>query len=783
MYATLPVALLLTLVGQPAETAPKASATAPFLQDVARSYTTTDGLPSDDGLAVLAWQGSVLVGTSGGAVHRTDEGFEAIDGLPEGAALPLCVQDTTALIAAGSALWSWDGRPARQLAPLPNGSIRIGDTDRGPAGGGLAATADGPRIWLLTADELFLWRDGKWTTVALPNIAGVEELELRDVEVVGEVVWLAAREGLFRAAGGRGWEEVRATTAGLDFQPVDVRALIADRLRGESALWFAAANGVARLRDAWSAWPVDGKLPSGDFTSASTTNSGQVWLGTTVGAVRFDGETVEYRQGLRWLPDDDVRSIAVDTQGTTWFATASGVGAIARQPITLAEKARRYESEIERRHRRTPLGYVLGLQLKNPGDPESGRQPDSDNDGLWTSMYGAGECLAWAATRDPEAKRRAQRAFEALRFLGTVTQGGSHPAPPGFVARTILTTSGPDPNEGRIERDRAMRRTRDRQWKIIEPRWPVSADGKWYWKCDTSSDELDGHYFFYGLYHDLVATTDAEKASVRDVVTALTDHLIDNDFNLVDHDGLPTRWGHFGPADLNHNPVWWEERGLNSLSMLAYLAVAEHVTGGGEKYRQAARHLIDEHAYLTNVHVPKNQTGPGTGNQSDDEMAFMGYYNLLRYEKKPERRRIYAWSLYRYWQLEKPERNPLFCFIAASLLAGEEWADPWGTTDLTVQADALRDSVDTLRRFPLDRFDWGHRNSQRRDIVRLPGEPGRGHLAGGRVLPIDERWVNHWNHDPWRLDTGGSGRFLADGASFLLPYYLGLYHGFIGKGR
>ena len=47
------------------------------------------------------------------------------------------------------------------------------------------------------------------------------------------------------------------------------------------------------------------------------------------------------------------------------------------------------------------------------------------------------------------------------------------------------------------------------------------------------------------------------------------------------------------------------------------------------------------------------------------------------------------------------------------------------------------------------------------------------------MLPIDERFVDKWNHDPWSLDVGGNGRELADGASYLLPYYLGLYHGFV----
>ncbi len=55
----------------------------------------------------------------------------------------------------------------------------------------------------------------------------------------------------------------------------------------------------------------------------------------------------------------------------------------------------------------------------------------------------------------------------------------------------------------------------------------------------------------------------------------------------------------------------------------------------------------------------------------------------------------------------------------------------------------------------------------------------RGHRRNGKVLPIDERMVEHWNHDPWRLDSGGNGTALADGASFLLPYYMGLYHGIL----
>ena len=57
---------------------------------------------------------------------------------------------------------------------------------------------------------------------------------------------------------------------------------------------------------------------------------------------------------------------------------------------------------------------------------------------------------------------------------------------------------------------------------------------------------------------------------------------------------------------------------------------------------------------------------------------------------------------------------------------------------------------------------------------RVPGYRGN-----GRVLPVENRHFNHWNTDPWHLDYGGDGRELASGTVFLLPYYMGLYHGFI----
>jgi hypothetical protein len=546
----------------------------------------------------------------------------------------------------------------------------------------------------------------------------------------------------------------------------------------QGRLWFASPQGVGvGDQDGWRLLTEYEGLPYNDFTALAAGPDGSVWLGTTRGAIRFDGRRWRYRTAPRWLPHEHVRDVAVGPDGTAWFATAAGVGAIEQQPMTLREKAEFFEDEIDRYHRRTPYGFVLSVRLASPGDKSQWTQHDSDNDGLWTAMYGAGECFAYAATKDPRARRRATAAFEALRFLSQVTQGGSHPAPPGFPARTVLPTSGPDPNQHYTpQRDRETQKS-DPQWKVVSPRWPTSEDGQWYWKCDTSSDELDGHYFLNALYYDLVAESESERQRVREVVVATTDHLIENGFQLIDHDGRPTRWGRFSPADLNGD-VLQGARGLNSLSILSYLRVAQHMTGDA-KYQRAYDTLVNEHSYATNTLDPKRRNGPGTGNQSDDEMAFMCYYNLLRYETDPQRRRQYQWSLRWYWLLEQPERCPLLNFIFLALDDGSSMPalrpPPAGTI--------VADGVDTLERIPLDRVLWPYQNSHRLDIVKIPSTRYRlsegGHLRNGQVVPIDERGLEHWNQDPWRLDAGHDGRTLADGAAFLLPYYLGLYHGLI----
>lgn len=732
-----------------------------FRQEVAQHWTAQSGLPRGPVQLVEVVSGGTVRAFAGGQWHVWDAAENAWQ-------IPA---DMAALVSDTQRFPFWNTAGELKVASLPSTDV-------------VQLLRREDQVWIVTRHDVFQFVDGALVSTEWEGRGWIHQAALSPD---GRLV-VASADGLL-AQLAEGWVRVPVLDGGGRLWAVqDALGVAFDT---ENNLWVASRAGVAcRTVEGWKFYEGKDGLPWNEFTGLSAGPDGEMWMGTRLGAIRWDKDGFHYRQGPRWLPHDEVSQIGVDAEGRAWMATPRGVGLLERRQMTLAEKAAHYEQEIERYVKRTPYGFVAEAALKVPAQRDSADPHDSDNDGLWTAMYGAGECFAFGATRDPLAGERARKAFEALRFLQKVTQGGEPAPPKGYVARTVRSVELPDPNIGRVEADRRARERGDRLWKVYEPRWPKSADGKWFWKSDTSSDELDGHYFFYPLYHDLVAETVGEKERVREVVRDLTDHLLAHRYVLMDHDGTVTRWGQFSPEGLNHDPNWWPERGLNSLSMLSYLTVAAHVTGD-MKYEAAARELIDRHGYAHNAMFPKVQHGFGSGNQSDDEMAFMCFYSLLRYSRDEKLKTLMRFSFYRYWINEAPEMNPFFDFAHAAQNLGAETENPWGRYSIAPWPEWIDNSAATLKGFPLDRLNWSHKNSHRLDLVMLPpqqsidaydvGRGTRGYRVNGKVLPVENRHFGHWNTDPWRLDYGGGGEELSAGTVFLLPYYMGLYHGFIEK--
>ena len=520
--------------------------------------------------------------------------------------------------------------------------------------------------------------------------------------------------------------------------PAGIRMVREPRLHAASGdTLIGSARGIVRQRrdGATEPFPAGHVLPWNDTSLIAEQAPGVFWIGTPRGAIRYEealgARGVEYFAGRRWLPDDRVRGIGFEGSGlgaAVWIETAAGAARIERRAMTLEEKARAFEERVRARHVRH--GLTASSRLRTPGDLSTNRTVSSDNDGLWTAMYVAAECFRWAVTGEREARELARQGIEAIERLEAITGIA------GFPARSFVEV-GRDEQPGDGE-------------------WHDTADRKWRWKGDTSSDEIVGHYFGYAVYYDLAADA-AEKEKIRAVVDRITSHIVDHGYHLVDVDGKPTRWGWWAPAEIWVDP---DETGLRALHLLSHLKTAHHITGN-PRWQTAYAELIAKHRY---AELTRNQkiNVPGHVNHSDDELAFLSYYPLLLYESDPALRKIYQESLERSWQIERPERNPLWNFISAA-----------GTGARDFDRDA---SVETLRRIPMDLVSWRVVNSHRLDVGVDPASDRFRRNQALVPLAPDERPMMKWNGNPYALDGGDAGSSEDDGAFFLLPYWMGRYH-------
>ena len=491
------------------------------------------------------------------------------------------------------------------------------------------------------------------------------------------------------------------------------------------------------------AWNSRERAPVDGMSVLAREQSGALWLASTQGAARFDPRARErwdrwqYFSGRRWLQDEAVENIWIDSASphrAVWLRTKTGVSLIEWKPMSLEAKAAYFDARIEQRHVRH--GMVAGCYFRTPGDPATSVHHTSDNDGLWTAMYLGAQAYRYAATGEADARAKARRAVQLLMRLEEIT------GIPGYPARSFVSKGEGPPGDGE---------------------WHPTPDGQWLWKGDTSSDEIVGHYFGYALFFDLAAEP-AEKEQVRRVVARLTDYLIKNDYDLLDVDGKPTRWGRWSEAYFQTEEGAYEAA-LRSLELLSFLKTAHHITGDA-KYAQAYQDRV-RRGYATHMRLYRRWPGVGEINFSDDELAYLSYQPLLNYEKDPKLRDIYLDGLRFTWRQVRPDRNPLWNYISVASGAGR------------MSREIREESRRTLERIPLEMIEWTAMNSHRRDVVFQKEKERFGRDQLTEVLAPDERAVAKWNSNPYRPDGGNGGLGEDDGSYFLLPYWMGRYHGWV----
>ena len=605
--------------------------------------------------------------------------------------------------------------------------------------------------------------------------AGVSNSEVTALATCDALHWLGGSTGLYyKEHGADEWS--RHDYYGVD-GPLSsaITALASD---GNGALWVGTPLGLS-IRDNTGSWRhIRGRdgLPIEHVTALQFDDTGCLWIGSPEGAILHCPDSVErqwyYRASGRYLKDDRVAAIAISSAGAPIYVeTPTGISGIDILEHTLAQKAAYLETRLNLFHRR--LGLVVESVLDDIFEPTVAYTLDDANDGLWTSWHVAAMSLAYATTGKEAYKQSAKESMHAMIALQNAT------GIPGLPARTII------PAElGKVRREADQ----DREELHRRERWRPTPDGDFYWRSDTSADEIVGHFLAFYTYWRHIAQYNAEESAlIERQVRAMADHIIENDYVLIDWHGERTFWGVWRPEILDGEPWWHLEIGLNSLQLLSFMKTAYAITGD-QKYQEQYEHLICEHKYLNNLQLAK-RVFPDEVNHSDDQLAYGSWYPLLQLEWDPDIRRVLRKSIRRHYKIIEPERASLFYFVSATIDPGYVLLDK---------------AVEHLREIPRDRRLYATKNSHRAD-VRIAHRPCRfGRDVLDHVLPYDELFWEKWNKDPYRPDRtpptrvspsgispGASdalpprvvdvpdGAYEDDGGAWLLAYWLGRYHGFI----
>lgn len=510
-----------------------------------------------------------------------------------------------------------------------------------------------------------------------------------------------------------------------------------DMLAQGSRLLMATDRGVAVLRGA-ALTTLDGDdgLPYEDVQCLAPGFARDLWIGTARGVIRQTGDQFHYFNADHWLPAERVRDIAVDGK-TVYVATDRGIGIIEYQPYTLRKKAAYFERNVARRgHQR--LGFVHKLYYSGPD--KGWLREISDNDGGHTAHYLAAMCFKFAVTGEDSARRQALDAAEAMIWLRTIT------GVDGFFARAIWA----------VDVDQGARSTQGSGG--LPAKWVATDDGRWLWKGDTSSDEVNAHFYAMALFHDLVAQGD-EKRRAAEHLAQIARHIVDNGWVLRDADGEPTRWGRWDPEYLQR-PYGIDAIGLNGMEAQSYMWTA--LTLSGDSFFRAGLDQLLEWRYHEHTVREKLIFPPANVVPWDDELAFHCFMPLLTYCDDDDLRSIYLRALERHWEVMRMQKIPFFNFTYGGLTGNDCEA---------------AEAVAHLREWSLDTVSHTYRNSHRADLAVEPGyTPYQGGSKAMSPRNIDSRWGSR---SALGYDGGSNGRTATPPVGWIEDYWMGRFFGMI----
>ncbi len=290
--------------------------------------------------------------------------------------------------AADGTLWAVTGDPLDGLSTLApdqqTWTTRICEISA-PASATITASALAPdgTIWFATDNGLSHYAGGAWERFTMQD--GLPHNSVNDLAVdESGTVWAGTPGGLGRFRDGT-WELLSAN-------PIAHLAVAPD-----GQVWAMTQTRLLHVRD--DKVQVAPLLPGAATVRDMTANEDGVWLATSDGVVRFDGDVMEIHTEASGLPSADVTALMSGADGQVWAATSGN-----EQQVEISV----FDGTRWQPH---PFRDLAAEQLNNSIVLDALGTPDGDmwlatpagierfSDGAWT-VYGQQDGLPGRAVSD-----------------------------------------------------------------------------------------------------------------------------------------------------------------------------------------------------------------------------------------------------------------------------------------------------------------------------------------------------------------------------------------------
>ena len=409
--------------------------------------------------------------------------------------------------------------------------------------------------------------------------------------------------------------------------------------------------------------------------------------------------------------------------------------------MRLVDKAKEFDqmkaNYLNRSVSHTPFGLVVDVDFYDDGRFVYGEIVDA---AIWTGVYIASQGFRFAVTNEQQAIENMERSLRAVQDLRMIT------GKEGLIARGFLKDfyqSRPDWRQG----------TGDYQGYV--------------WRGDASRDGYLGVFFGLGIASQYIQSAETKHRAVEDI-RSLANHLIDNGLRIIDVDGKPTEHGSFS------NKVFGIPlEALGALMALSVIRTAHRITGDEKFKSYYEQELIRKKGYHRTANRFLQLGLRLFGNYINDNLAFLALFSLITSEDDTRLKSGYLSILDQIWKNRRGDLNSFFNVIHHGLLgkdSGEE---------------AIRDAIDSLKRFPFPLENKDVKNSKDPNIPKAKWpflRDRQGKAQSRHPLPMDIRVRGNfmWKDNPRRLDGGRNNFQRFHPVAYLISYWMGRYYDLIG---